>query len=84
MKESLDELHSKQSKIILVNPIVLMASVDVYICDSKGKSIFRIMDSLGECIQDYFYFNDNGSLGLQTVIDNELNILSDLPSTHPI
>ena len=61
-----------------------MASVDGYICDSEEKSIFKIMDSLGECIQDYFYFNDNGSLDLQTVIDNELNILSNLPPTHPI
>ena len=61
-----------------------MASVDGYICDSEEKSIFKIMDSLGEYTQDYFYFNDNGSLDLQTVIDNELDILSDLPPTHPI
>lgn len=84
LKESLDELHSKESKRILVNLIVLMASVDGYICDSEEKSIFKIMDSLGEYTQDYFYFNDNGSLDLQTVIDNELEILSDLPPTHPI
>ena len=84
LKESLDELHSKESKRILVNLIVLIASVDGYICDSEEKSIFKIMDSLGEYTQDYFYFNDNGSLDLQTVIDNELNILSDLPPTHPI
>ena len=84
LKESLDGLHSKESKRILVNLIVLMASVDGYICDNEEKSIFKIMDSLGESTQDYFYFNDNGSLDLQTVIDNELNILSDLPPTHPI
>ena len=84
LKESLDELHSKESKRILVNLIVLMASVDGYICDSEEKSIFKIMDSLEEYTQDYFYFNDNGSLDLQTVIDNELDILSDLPPTHPI
>ena len=61
-----------------------MASVDGYICDSEEKSIFKIRDSLGEYNQDYFYFNDNDSLDLQTVIDNELEILSDLPPTHPI
>ena len=72
LKESLDELHSKESKRILVNLIVLMASVDGYICDSEEKSIFKIMDSLGEYTQDYIYFNDNGSLDLQTVIDLSL------------
>ena len=49
LRESLDELHSKESKRILVNLIVLIASVDGYICDSEEKSIFKIMDSLGEC-----------------------------------
>ena len=34
----------KNPKKILVNLIVLMASVDVYICDSEEKSIFKIMD----------------------------------------
>mgnify|MGYP003311759319 CR=1 FL=1 len=52
LKESLNELHSKESKRILINLIVLMASVDGYICNSEEKSIFKIMDSLGECIQD--------------------------------
>ena len=61
-----------------------MASVNGYICGSEEKSILKIMDSLGEYTQDYFYFNDDGSLDLQTVIDNELEILSDLPPTHPI
>ena len=84
LKESLDKIHSKESKRILVNLVVLMASVDGYICDSEEKSVFKIMESLGESTKDYFYFNDDGNLDLQTVIDNELNILSDLPPTHPI
>ena len=84
LKESLDRIHSKESKRILVNLVVLMASVDGYICDSEEKSVFKIMESLGESTKDYFYFNDDGNLGLQTVIDNELNILSELPPTHPI
>ena len=84
LKESLDRIHSKESKRILVNLVVLMASVDGYICDSEEKSVFKIMDSLGESTKDYFYFNDEGSLDLQTVINNELNILSKLPPTHPI
>ena len=84
LKESLDKIHSKESKRILVNLVVLMASVDGYICDSEEKSIFKIIDSLGESTKNYFYFNDNGNLDLQTVIDNELNILSELPPTHPI
>ena len=42
------------------------------------------MDSLGESTKDYFYFNDDGNLDIQTVIDNELNMLSELPPTHPI
>ena len=84
LKESLDKIHSKESKRILVNLVVLMASVDGYICDSEEKSVFKIMDSLGESTKDYFYFNDDGNLDLQTVIDNELNILSELPPTHPI
>ena len=84
LKESLDKIHSKESKKILVNLVVLMASVDGYICDSEEKSVFKIMDSLGESTKDYFYFNDDGNLDLQTVIDNELNILSELPPTHPI
>ena len=84
LKESLDKIHSKESKRILVNLVVLMASVDGYICDSEEKSVFKIMDSLGESTKDYFYFNDDGNLEIQTVIDNELNILSELPPTHPI
>ena len=84
LKESLDKIHSKESKRILVNLVVLMASVDGYICDSEEKSVFKIMESLGESTKDYFYFNDDGNLDIQTVIDNELNILSDLPPTHPI
>ena len=84
LKESLDRIHSKESKRILVNLVVLMASVDGYLCDSEEKSVFKIMDSLGESTKDYFYFNDDGSLDLQTVINNELNILSELPPTHPI
>ncbi len=84
LKESLDKIHSKESKRILVNLVVLMASVDGYICDSEEKSVFKILDSLGESTKDYFYFNDDGNLDIQTVIDNELNILSELPPTHPI
>ena len=84
LKESLDKIHSKESKRILVNLVVLMASVDGYICDSEEKSVFKIMDSLGESTRDYFYFNDDGNLDIQTVIDYELNILSELPPTHPI
>ena len=84
LKESLDELHSKESKRILVNLIVLMASVDGYICDSEEKSVFKIMESLGESTKNYFYFNDDGNLDIKKVIDNELNILSELPPTHPI
>ena len=61
-----------------------MASVDGYICDSEEKSVFKIIESLGESTKDYFYFNDDGNLDIQTVIDNELNILSELPPTHPI
>ena len=84
LKESLDRIHSKESKRILVNLVVLMASVDGYLCDSEEKSVFKIIDSLGESTKNYFYFNDDGNLDLQTVIDNELNILSELPPTHPI
>ena len=84
LKESLDKIHSKKSKRILVNLVVLMASVDGYICDSEEKSVFKIMESLGESTKDYFYFNDDGNLDIQTVIDNELIILSELPPTHPI
>ena len=84
LKESLDRIHSKESKRILVNLVLLMASVDGYLCDSEEKSVFKIMDSLGESTKDYFYFNDDGNLDIQTVIDNELNILSELPPTHPI
>ena len=84
LKESLDKIHSKESKRILVNLVVLMASVDGYICDSEEKSVFKIIESLGESTKDYFYFNDDGNLDIQTVIDNELNILSELPPTHPI
>ena len=84
LKESLDKIHSKESKRILVNLVVLMASVDGYICDSEEKSVFKIIESLGESTKDYFYFNDDGDLDIQTVIDNELNILSELPPTHPI
>ena len=84
LKESLDKIHSKESKRILVNLVVLMASVDGYICDSEEKSVFKIIESLGESTKDYYYFNDDGNLDIQTVIDNELNILSELPPTHPI
>ena len=84
IKESLDKIHSKESKRVLVNLVVLMASVDGYICDNEEKSVFKIMESLGESTKDYFYFNDDGNLDIQTVIDNELNILSELPPTHPI
>ena len=84
LKESLDKIHSKESKRILVNLVVLMASVDGYICNSEEKSVFKIIESLGESTKDYFYFNDDGNLDIQKVIDNELNILSELPPTHPI
>ena len=84
LKESLDKIHSKESKRILVNLVVLMASVDGYLCNSEEKSVFKIIESLGESTKDYFYFNDDGNLDIQTVIDNELNILSELPPTYPI
>ena len=40
LKESLDKIHSKESKRILVNLVVLMTSVDGYICVSEEKSVF--------------------------------------------
>ena len=42
------------------------------------------MDSVGESTKDYFFFDKDGGLDLQLVIDNELKILSNLPPTDPI
>ena len=64
--------------------MVLMVSVDDSICDNKEKSIMRIMVSVGESAKDYFFFDKDGGLDLQLVVDNELKILSNLPPTHPI
>ena len=41
LKESLDEFHSKKSKRILVNLIVLMVCIDEYIRNSEEISIFK-------------------------------------------
>ena len=84
IKESLGNIDSKEAKRILVNLMALMASVDGYICDSEEKSIFKIMDSLGESYKDYFFFQEDGKLDLQLVVTNELEILSDLPAINPI
>ena len=84
LRKSLNAIHSKEAKIILVNLMVLMVSVDGNVCDNEEKTIIKIMDSVGESAKDYFFFDKNGGLDLQMVADNELKILSNLPPTHPI
>ena len=84
LRKSLNAIHSKEAKNILVNLMVLMVSVDGNVCDNQKKSIVKIMDSIGESAKDYFFFDKNGGLNLQMVADNELKILSNLPPTHPI
>ena len=84
LKKSLSAINSKELKNILVNLIVLMVSVDGNVCDNQKKSIVKIMDSIGESAKDYFFFDKDVGLDLQSVIDNELKILSNLPPTHPI
>ena len=64
--------------------MVLMVSVAGNVCDNQEKTIIKIMDSVGESAKDYFFFDKDGGLDLQLVVDNELKILSNLPSTHPI
>ena len=84
LKKSLNAINSKELKNILVNLMVLMVSVDGNVCDNQKKSIVKIMDSIGESAKDYFFFDKDGVLNLQLVVDNELKILSNLPATHPI
>ena len=84
LKKSLNAINSKELKNILVNLMVLMVSVDGNVCDNQKKSIVKIMNSIGESAKDYFFFDKDGGLDLQLVIDNELKILSNLPPTHPI
>ena len=84
LRKSLNAIHSKEAKNILVNLMVLMVSVDGNICNNEEKTIIKIMDSVGESAKDYFFFDKNGGLDLQMVADNELKILSNLPPTHPI
>ena len=84
LRKSLNAIHSKEAKNILVNLMVLMVSVDGNVCDNEEKTIIKIMDSVGESAKDYFFFDKNGGLDLQMVADNELKILSNLPPTHPI
>ena len=84
LRKSLNAIHSKEAKNILVNLMVLMVSVDGNVCDNQKKSIVKIMNSIGESAKDYFFFDKDGGLDLQLVVDNELKILSNLPSTHPI
>ena len=84
LKKSLNAINSKELKNILVNLMVLMVSVDGNVCDNQKKSIVKIMDSIGESAKDYVFFDKDGGLDLQLVIDNELKILSNLPPTHPI
>ena len=84
LKKSLNAINSKELKNILVNLMVLMVSVDGNVCDNQKKSIVKIMNSIGESAKDYFFFDKDGDLDLQLVIDNELKILSNLPPTHPI
>ena len=84
LKKSLNAINSKELKNILVNLMVLMVSVDGNVFDNQKKSIVKIMNSIGESAKDYFFFDKDGGLDLQLVIDNELKILSNLPPTHPI
>ena len=84
LRKSLNVIHSKEAKNILVNLMVLMVSVDGNVCDNQEKTIIKIMDSVGESAKDYFFFDKDGGLDLQLVVDNELKILSNLPSTHPM
>ena len=84
LRKSLNAIHSKEAKNILVNLMVFMVSVDGNVCDNEEKTIIKIMDSVGESAKDYFFFDKNGGLDLQMVADNELKILSNLPPTHPI
>ena len=84
LKKSLNAINSKESKKILVNLMVLMVSVDGYVCDNQKKSIVKIMDSIGESAKDHFFFDKDGGLDLKLVIENELKILSNLPPTHPL
>ena len=84
LRKSLYAIHSKEAKNILVNLMVLMVSVDGNVCDNQEKTIIKIMDSVGESAKHYFFFDKDGGLDLQLVVDNELKILSNLPPTHPI
>jgi uncharacterized tellurite resistance protein B-like protein len=84
LRKSLNAIHSKEAKNIMVNLMVLMVSVDGNVCDNEEKTIIKIMDSVGESAKDYFFFDKDGGLDLQLVVDNELKILSNLPPTHPI
>ena len=84
LRKSLNAIHSKEAKNILVNLMVLMVSVDGNVCDNQKKSKVKIIDSVGESAKDYFFFDKDSDLDLQLVVDNELKILSNLPPTHPI
>ena len=72
LRKSLNVIHSKEAKKILVNLMVLMVSVDDNVCDNEEKTIIKIMNSDGESARDYFFFDKNGGLDLQMVADNEL------------
>ena len=84
LRKSLNAIHSKEAKNILVNLMVLVVSVDGNVCDNEEKTIIKIMDSVGESAKDYFIFDKDGGLDLQLIFDNELKIISNLPPTHPI
>ena len=59
LRKSLNAIHSKEAKNILVNLMVLMVSVDGNVCDNEEKIIIKIMDSVGESAKDYFFFVKN-------------------------
>ncbi len=49
--------------------MVLMVSVDGTVCNNKEKSIIKIIDSVGESAKDYFFFDKDGGLDLQLVVE---------------
>ena len=83
LRHQLQDIHTQDAKTLLVNLLALISAKDGIICHSK-HSLLKIMEILGESISDYPFFDQQGMLNIDKVLNYEMQFLAKLPPIDPI
>ena len=84
LRHQLQDIHTQDAKTLLVNLLALISAKDGIICHSEEHSLLKIMEILGESISDYPFFDQQGMLNIDKVLNYEMQFLAKLPPIDPI